>query len=251
VTSRTRHGTARGGFGPQTQSDQKCSGASSGKMPFLGHPRALSGVAGDQVATFPHPASRGAPCGRTRGFHYGPCRPLTSKVPFHSSNLPSAITEVHELKTELERQRAEGAESRAAAQKTEDRLAAYIKQHEGAAERHKFVVIWAGILAAVGACLVFGLIRFGACPQVLVIGPAVLGIAWLWFADCAGRRSAAVKDWPLFAAFGRFRVWVYSTLLLGIFLGVLGNAAWDSVKRLWAESPQGSKSDSFQTLPHK
>ena len=53
-----------------------------GRVPFLGRICALSGVAGDQVALFPHPASRGAPCGRTRGFRNGLAARLRPK--FHS-----------------------------------------------------------------------------------------------------------------------------------------------------------------------
>ncbi len=163
------------------------------------------------------------------------------------TQLSLAIASAHGLTTELERQRAEAVESKLAAQRTEEKLAAYIRQGEWGSERQKFVAIWTGVLAVAVASLLFGLNRLAASPEVVVMVLAALAIAWLWFADHAGRRIVAVKEWLLFAAFGRFRVWVYGTLLAG----ALGSATWDGAKHLWNASLQDSKPNSVQTTPHK
>jgi hypothetical protein len=139
------------------------------------------------------------------------------------TQLTSAVSDVEGLRTELERQRAEATESRSAAQKTNEKLVAYIGQRDRLAARQKFVGTWVGILAVAFAVTFAGLLHFGVRPQLMAIGLAALATAWLWLTDHAGRRLAAVKDWPPFAAFRRFRGWVYGTLLAG----VLASAAWD------------------------
>lgn len=159
--------------------------------------------------------------------------------------LSSAVSEMQGLRTELERQRAEAAENRSAAQKTEEKLAAYIEQREQRTARQKFVVTWAGILAVAFAAVLVGLLRVGASPRTLVMSSAALVMAWLLFADHAGRRLASVREWPPFVAFGRFRVWVYGTLLAG----VLASASWDGAKYLWTASPQGSQPKAVQAPP--
>ena len=160
-------------------------------------------------------------------------------------------SEVQGLKAELERQRAEADESKAITKKTEETLAAHIRERNRSAAIQKFVSTWVAILISGGALMIFGLIRLGADSQRLVTSSIVLAIAWLLVADVAGRRTPAVKEWPLFAAFGRFRVWVYGTLLFGIFLGMLGNAAWEGVKTLWSERVPTSEPKSVRAAPHK
>jgi hypothetical protein len=160
-------------------------------------------------------------------------------------------TEVQGLKAELERQRAEADESKATVRKTEESLAAHIRERNRSSAIQRFVFRWIGILISAGAFGLFGLIRLGANSQMLATGFIVLAIGWLLFTDVAGRRIPAVREWPLFAAFGRFRVWVYSTLLFGIFLGMLGNAAWDGAKNFWSERVPRSKPNSIQTSPPK
>jgi hypothetical protein len=161
--------------------------------------------------------------------------------------LSSAASEMQGLRTELERQRAEAVESKSAAQKTEEKLAAYIEQREQRAARQKFVLKWAGTLAVAFTAVLLALLSLGASPQMVFMGSVAVALAWLWFADHAGRRLAAVKEWPTFVAFGRFRVWVYGTLLAG----VLACAAWDGAKYLWSARPGSPQSNTVQSKPQK
>jgi hypothetical protein len=152
---------------------------------------------------------------------------------------------MQDLRTELERQRAEAAESRSAAQKTEEKLAADIEGGERRRAHQKFVVLWLAILAAGTIAVLSGLIRQGASPQVLVISLGALAMGWLLFVDHAGGGIAAIKEWPPFEVFRRFRAWVYGTLLAG----ALASAAWDGAKYLWTASPQGSQPKAIQGTP--
>jgi hypothetical protein len=161
--------------------------------------------------------------------------------------LSSAASEMEGLRTELERQRAEAVESKSAAQKTEEKLAAYIEHREQRTARQKFVLAWAGLLAVAVAAVVLGLLRVGAIRQTMSMGLAVLGLAWLWCADHVGRRLPAVKEWPPFVAFGHFRKWVYGTLLAG----ALASGAWDGAKSLWSESPGSPPSNAIPSKPQK
>jgi hypothetical protein len=159
--------------------------------------------------------------------------------------LSSAVSEIQGLRKDLERNRTEAAANKSAAQKTEEKLAAYIAAGERRTIRRNFALKWIGILVVTVAAALGGVRRFRARPQTTIAILGALAILWLWLADRAGRRSVDIKEWPPLVMLGRFRVWVYGTLLAG----ALGSAVWDGAKALWPASPEGSKPSAVQTTP--
>jgi hypothetical protein len=161
--------------------------------------------------------------------------------------LSSTASEIQGLRTELERHRADAAESKSAAQKTEEKLASFIAAGERRGARRNFALRWVGILALAFAAAFVWLLRSDVRPQTAVITLGAIAVAWLWLADRAGRRAEAVKEWSPFLSLVRVRIWLYGTLLTGM----LVSAAWDGAKYLWSADAVSTTSNSVQSEHQK
>ena len=144
------------------------------------------------------------------------------------TQLSSAITRIENLRAALEDQQVETAKSRAAAQRADERLA-FLEEAERQRERQRFVLVWLGMLAVVGASIIFGLTFVGTSRRLELAALAGGVLGWISLTERAGRQSVSVRGWLPFAVFERFRIWVYGPLLAG----ALGNAVWDGVKYIW------------------
>jgi len=112
-----------------------------------------------------------------------------------------------------------------------------IEKQELRSEIAKFAAFWIVMPVIFIALFGFYLSRYffmGTRPGFW--GPAIgiwsfLLIIWVWLADKKGQKKSRISDWSTFKIFHKTKNWVLRLFGL-LLLGVLGNAIWDSFKKI-------------------
>lgn len=91
------------------------------------------------------------------------------------------------------------------------------------------LVIFVGSIAISG--ILSNILNFTIMPTIIGISSLML-IVWLWLADRRGMRDPIIQQWPFFDRLHKLKAWVFA-ILGTLILGVLTNAVWDAVKKIW------------------